>query len=137
MKLEHRDNCVLVKYIPNRAEASGQFDSDNGKIYVNIKLSLLERECVYLHEVSHKECYLKKCKCWEGKEYWCEYHAMKGELQKVIARGSLRLNRAYMKNVNRALDRYRANTKLWKPQLVAIGLLMKTKMFKKLKRSIE
>lgn len=134
MKLEHRDNCILVKYIPNRGEASGMFEEDTLKIYINSRLPLLERECIYLHEASHKECFLKKCKCWDS-DYWCEYHAMKGELIKIIDRESIRLSRAYFENVTRCISKYKSNLKHWRVHLAAMQRLMKTKMFRTLRRS--
>jgi len=147
MKLQHRDKCVLIKYIPDmgaslteegdwlkindRGETSGLFDEKTGKIYIRSSLSLLERECVYLHELSHSECFASKCKCWRN-DYWCEYHAMRGELRKVVARDSIRLTRAYLKNMRICVKKYQANRKLWKSHLAAITLLMKTTTFKKL-----
>ena len=135
MKFDHRGNCVLVRYTPNKGEADGNFDEDNGRIYINSQLSLLERECVYYHEVSHRECFDRKCECCKS-EYRCEYHAMKGESQKVAARGSIQLNRAYLKNVRRSLLKYRASLKLWKNHFAALKRLMATKAFKSLQASL-
>lgn len=131
MKLEHHGNCVLIKFIPDRGEAYGSFDEENGKIYISTRLGLLERECIYLHELSHKECFSKKCKCWKS-NYWCEYHAMRGELQKVIARNNVRLTKAYLRSVEHSLSKYQTDSKLWKPHLAAIKRVMKTKAFKEL-----
>ena len=134
MNLEHRDNCIIIKYIPNRDEASGVFDPDNGKIYISAGLPLLERECAYYHELTHKECLLNKCPCWEGSEYLCEYHAMRGELNRVTTRDSLSLRRAYLRGVARCLKKYAHNPKQWCSQYKALTRLMKTKAFKQLKR---
>ena len=131
MELEHKNNCVLIKYIPDKGEAAGYFDPDNMKIYISTRLPLLEREVVYLHELSHRECYLKGCKCWKS-TYWCEYHAMKGEIQKVLARRSKRLNKAYIKSVEREREKYRKNPQVWGKHHAALKRLMKTELFKKL-----
>ena len=32
MNLKHRDNCILVKYIPDNGEASGYFEEETGKL---------------------------------------------------------------------------------------------------------
>ena len=128
MKLKHRDNCVLVKFIPDRDEAYGSFDEESGKIYISSRLSLLGRECIYLHELQHKKCFLKKCKCWKS-DYWCEYHAMRGELNGVIASGSSRMKKAYLKSMKKSLVKYQANPKLWKAHLAALKRVMKTKAF--------
>lgn len=130
MNLKHPGNCILVKYIPNQGEASGGFDEETGKIYIGIQYGLFERECLYFHELTHKECFDKKCKCWsKSTNYLCEYHAMRGELEKVIACESARMRKAYMKNVKRCLRKYRADPKLWKSHLSAIGQLMRTGAF--------
>lgn len=135
MKLEHRDNCILVKYIPDRGEASGYFEEETGKIYVSVYRSLLERECVYFHELTHKECFDKKCKCWSKKtDYLSEYHAMRGELRKVIACKSIRMKRAYMKNLKRCLKKYRGDPKLWRSHLSAVEMMMRTGEFKEFAR---
>ena len=131
MNLKHRDNCILFTYHPNPSKVFGFFDDDDEKIYISSKLSLLARECVYFHESSHKECYDEKCKCWDKKtDYLCEYHAMRGELQKVRARGSVRLREAYLKHVKSALDKYRKHADVYGDHLKAIRKLMRTKDFK-------
>jgi len=131
MKLEHRDNCILFVYNPNPSKVFGFFDEDDGKIYVSSRLGLLARECVYLHEKSHKECFDGGCKCWsKGTDYWCEYHAMRGELQKVRAIGCVRLKRAYLKHAKDALVKYNAQPEVYGAHLAALRKLMRTKAFR-------
>lgn len=132
MKLEHRGNCIIMKNLRNdEDEARGLFDYYTRKIYVSSSLGLLERECVYFHELSHRECVEQKCGCWD-KDTLCEYHAMKGELQKVIARNSTRLTKAYLKNVQRCLNKYLQNRRLWRHHLAATRRLRRTQTYKKL-----
>ena len=133
MKLEHRGNCIIVKYIPDRDEADGMFDYENGKIYIRSKLSPLVRECTYLHELTHKRCYQKKCPCFDS-DYLCEYHAMRGTLQQVVKRGSRLLLRVYLQTAEEDLLRYQSNPE-WKAHLAAMRRLMKTKAFKEAKRA--
>jgi len=136
MKLLHRGNCVLVKYTPNQDEASGLFDEVNGRIYISSKLPPLQRECIYYHELTHKECYESKCKCWDTSDYLLEYHAMRGELHKVLARNSIALNRAYLKTVETTLAKCARDPKLWRAHGLAMNKLMRTKAFKRIRKSV-
>lgn len=131
MNLQHRNNCILFSFHPDRKDAFGFFDEDEREIYISDKLNLLTRECVYFHELTHKECFLNKCKCWEGNSiYWCEYHALRGEFLKARATGSIRIRQAYLKNVTRAIAKYKRNVKIWGSHLGAMQRLMRTKMYK-------
>ena len=136
MNLEHIGKCVIIKFMPNKGEAGGFYDEENGRIYLNARLPLLEREVVYYHELTHKEHCQSKCFCWKS-DYWCECHAMRGELQRVIARKSKRLSRAYYQNERRAIKKYNADPKVWKVHIKAFNRLRKTKMYKRHKAIYE
>ena len=133
MKLEHRNNCVLVKYIPNRNEPDGYFDYETNKIYLDKSLTLAERECVYFHEITHKKCRDKDCYC-QDKDALCEYHAMLGALNMVIARNSKSIRKGYFKSFYKCLARYKSDPKTWKAHLSACHRIMKLKAYKKLAR---
>lgn len=128
MKLEHIGNCTLFTFEPQKkTDWYGFFDEGNG-IFINAKLGLLERECVYFHEMGHRVCSLKKCKCL-GVLSQEEYHALKYEFLKVRARNSKRLNRVYLKAVQKSFLKFKSDI-VWRSHLVALRRLRKLKMFK-------
>ena len=58
---------------------------------------------------------------------------MRGEIEKVIARNSVRLSRAYMNSVKREIEKYKKDPKVWAKHYKALKRLMKTRLFKKVK----
>ena len=147
MRLEYQNNdqVVLFTYNPDRNDAIGSFDENNEKIYINARLTKLEREIVYFHEITHKECFEAKCICWKKKSgYLCEYHAFRGTLRRVVdARNHLRsrfwqkLRKCYLREVEKALRKYSGDLTVWKTHLKALRKLMKTKAFKELSGEID
>jgi len=130
---EHDKNVVLVTYHPNRTNVAGYFDEEDGLIYLDAKRSRLVRETVYFHEITHKECFQAKCKCWNKKtSFLCEYHAFRGALQCVRATGSRKLQRCYLREVQKALKKYKADLKIWDSHLKALRKIMKTKAYREL-----
>jgi len=132
MKLEHTNNCTLFTFEPQKkTDWYGFFDEDEG-IFINTKLGILERECVYFHEVGHRICSRNKCKCLSvfSQE---EYHALKYEFLRVHTRNSKCLNRAYLSNVKRSLLKYESDV-IWRSHLIALRRLKKLKAFKVFER---
>jgi len=134
MNLEHRNNCILFCFTPAMKQGDwfGFFDEDVDKVFVYQKLSLLERECTYFHEMGHRTCFLNKCKCSENPMQQ-EYHALKYEFLKVLARKSQILNRVYLKLIRDSFLKY-GNNVVWRLHLTALRRLKKLKMFEVFER---
>lgn len=128
MRLEHINNCTLFTFEPQkRTDWYGFFDEDGG-VFINARFNVLERECIYFHEIGHRICFLKKCKCL-GVLSQEEYHALKYEFLRIRARNSRRLNRVYLRSVQKTLLKYKGDV-IWRSHLVALRRLRELKMFK-------
>ena len=132
MILKHISNCILFRYNPNPSKVFGFFDENDGKIYINETFGIMEREVVYLHELSHRECFEKGCWCWKRKsDYWVEYHGFRGEFYKVQSNGDKRLKKAYLKQLGNTIKKAKRNPKVWGCHFAALRRLAKMKSFRK------
>lgn len=121
MKFDHETHAHRI---------SGYYEEATDEVCVSSGLGKYEAEVVYLHERQHQLCWKSGCKCYkQPNDVMCEYHALRGELSAVLQRGSVRLARAYLKNV-RALEAKAKQDSGWVHHIKALRRVKKLKAFK-------
>lgn len=96
-KFEHLADPSVILYVPHTKEQEiyGWFDRRNDTICLNNTMSPWYREVTYFHEDTHRDCWDNKCKCWNT-VFWCEYHAFRGEFDRVRVADEPLLTIAYI-----------------------------------------
>lgn len=97
MKWEWQTDKTVRKFRvkPGPSGDAGWFDPTQGLIFIDDTLCDTEKEIIYFHEDTHRDCLITKCHCW-NKSMLCEYHAYRGELDRVLSSGKAALERYYL-----------------------------------------
>lgn len=122
MKFDHEGHAQRI---------SGYYEEATDTVCVSSGLGKYEAEVIYFHERQHQLCWKSGCRCYKrSNDVMCEYHALKGELLAVLQRGSVRLARAYLKNV-RALEEKAKQDSGWADHIKALRRVKRLKAFKR------
>ena len=124
MKLEHQAGSTRF---------DGFYEDTDGTIHIAAGLGPLEAECVFFHERQHRTCHQTGCSCWGRKtDYLAEKHAYAGELRDVIRRKSPALAKAYFKQIERSLVKFKADRKQWAIHNRALRMIIRSQEFRSL-----
>jgi hypothetical protein len=121
---------MRLEHIGDSVKMGGYYEEDEDLIYLAAGLGKLKSECVYFHERQHRNCCKNKCQCWREKnDYLSEFHAYLGELEDVVARGSRRLAKVYLRLVRRMLVSHSEHPE-WKDHKRAMNRVMRRRKFR-------
>ena len=123
-----------LQYREHSAPLAGYFEEETGIIYVSSGLPPLIAECVYLHELQHKECYDSGCECYaadrDDYNLLAEYHAHRGELIAVLERDSEALAQAYLKALAMEKVKIACDPRLWRSHRKAVARIERSKAYR-------